>query len=155
MPDIPTWTITITGENAEADRRMVLAAVLADCPGWDAGTEMRAFMESTRNRLQAGELSITGDRFEVEAVLNAVNNTFPLFLLTDGFKRLSVAEQTKARNQAAYATKWLCAAGASIDAAPKGHGTRKVKPVPVPEPVKPKGKNAAAAGARSLFGDEG
>jgi hypothetical protein len=154
MPDIPLWTITITGENAEAESRMVLAAVLADCPGWDAGTEMRAFMESTRDRLQRGELSITGDRLEIEAVLNSVNTTFALFVTTDGFRRLSGAEQEKARKQAAYAHKWVCAAAKTIDASPNGHGKRAVA-VPKPEPVKSKGKKAAAVNSLSLFGDEG
>lgn len=153
MADIPTWTLTITGKEAEAERRMVLAAVLADCPGWDSGTEMRAFMEATRNLLQRGGLSITGDRLEIEAVLNAVNTTFAMYVNSDEFKRLSGIDQEKARKQARYAHEWVCRMANMIDASPKGHGKRQVASKP-PETVKAKGKKPAATGVRSLFGDE-
>lgn len=154
MQDIPTWTIVITGKDADAERRMVLAAVLADLPGWTAGTEMRLFLDSTRDRLQRGETSITGDRLEIEAVLNAVNTTFALYVTTDEFRRLSGVAQEKSRKQAAYAHQWVCAAAKVIDASPKGHGVRKVAE-PKPEPAKvAKGKKVAAVNSLSLFGDE-
>ena len=97
---------------------------------------------------------MTGDRLEIEAVLNAANTWFAMFLLSDAFKRLSGKEQETARKQAAYANQWVCKAAKVIDAAPKGHGVRKVV-MPKPEPVKTKGRKSVAAGTMNLFGDDG
>lgn len=147
--DIPTWTITFDA----AESRMLLQAVLGDLPGWDEKSDMRRFMDDARNRLQRGELSLTGDRLEIEAVLNAANTWFAIYLLSDGFKRLSGKEQETARKQAAYANQWVCKAAKVIDAAPKGHGVRKVV-TPKPEPVKAGKRSKVAAGTMNLFGDD-
>lgn len=131
---------------------MILIAVLGDLPGWDG--DMRKFFEATRDRLQAGELSVTGHRLEIEGLIRTVDTFFALQLTMDSFRRFSGKEQEAARKQAAYANQWVSKQGRLIDDAPKGHGVRS-RPEPKPEPVKVAKRGKVAAGVRSLFGDEG
>lgn len=140
--DIPTWTLTLNGD----EHHLVLRGLLAVIPGM-VGGDGREFFQSVKASLQNGSGAITGHSVDLLSVADACTVYFD--------SEAANVRTNDASKDADAAYKVMDRVRKLILQKPTGKQAVMVKPVPAPVPVKAKGKKAPAAGAMNLFGDEG